>query len=117
MPKLGDPVAVQRPLEFKLAPWLEWTILCYLDLEARGHTITGEEIESVVDYKVKNSTINKAQADRDTQAGLYLTGRWLQGNPADEFCLPRSRNPARGANTWAPRWSRPPAPSGRCAPP
>jgi hypothetical protein len=85
VPKLGEPVAVQRQVEFKLLPSLEWTILCYLDLEARGQTITGETIERVVDYKVKNSPISKPQADRDTQAGLYLAGRWLQGNPAGEF--------------------------------
>ena len=93
VPKLGDPVAVQRPLEFKLVPSLEWTILCYLDLEARGQTITGEPIERVVDYKVKNSTISKPQADRDTQAGLYLTGRWLQGNPAEEFLFAQVAKP------------------------
>ena len=38
---------------------LEWTILCYLDLETRGRAMTGEEIERVVDYKVKGSTISE----------------------------------------------------------
>jgi len=33
VPKLGQPTAVQRKLEFALAPGLEWTIQCYLDLE------------------------------------------------------------------------------------
>ena len=93
VPKLGEPVAVQRPVEFTLAPGLEWTILGYLDLETRGCTVTGEEIERVVDYKVKNSTVNQAQADRDTQAGLYLTGRWLQGNPAEEFVFAQIAKP------------------------
>ena len=93
VPKLGEPVAVQRQLEFKLVPSLEWTILCYLDLEARGQTVTGEAIERVVDYKVKNSPISKPQADRDTQAGLYLTGRWLQGNPAEEFFFAQIAKP------------------------
>ena len=93
VPKLGEPVAVQRQVEFTIAPGLEWTILGYLDLETRGRTVTGEEIERVVDYKVKNSTVNQAQADRDTQAGLYLTGRWLQGNPAEEFCYAQIAKP------------------------
>jgi hypothetical protein len=93
VPKLGDPVAVQRQLEFKLVAALEWTILCYLDLEARGQTTTGEPIDRVVDYKVKNSTISKPQADRDTQAGLYLSGRWLQGNPAEEFFFAQVAKP------------------------
>jgi hypothetical protein len=93
VPHLGEPVAVQRELEYVLAPGLEWSILCYLDLEAVGRDLTGEEIRRVADYKVKGSTINQAQADRDTQAGLYLTGRWLQGNPAEEFCFAQIAKP------------------------
>jgi hypothetical protein len=31
IPHLGDPVDVQRRLEYSIAP--EWTVLCYLDLE------------------------------------------------------------------------------------
>jgi hypothetical protein len=85
VPKLGEPVAVQRRLEYTIAPGLEWSILGFLDLESRGRTVTGETIERVADLKVKSSTISQSQADRDTQAGLYMAGRWLQGNPADEF--------------------------------
>ena len=48
---------------------------------------------SAAHYKVKNSPISKPQADRDTQAGLYLTGRWLQGNPADEFFFAQIAKP------------------------
>src|SRR5262249_29116278 len=33
VPRLGEPVGVQRRLEFTLAPGLQWTVLCYLDLE------------------------------------------------------------------------------------
>jgi hypothetical protein len=33
IPHLGDPVDVQRRLEYSIAPDLEWTVLCYLDLE------------------------------------------------------------------------------------
>ena len=40
VPQIGRPVAVQRRLEYALAPDLEWNIQCYLDLEtlrpARG---------------------------------------------------------------------------------
>ena len=76
---------MQRPVEFTLSNQVECSILGYLDLETRGRTVTGEETERVVDYKVKNSTINQAQADRDTQAGLCLTGRWLQGIPFQDM--------------------------------
>src|SRR5947199_845777 len=31
VPRLGDPVDVQRRMEFTIAPDLEWTVLCYLD--------------------------------------------------------------------------------------
>ena len=30
----GQPVAVQRRLQFALAPGLQWSVLCYPDLEA-----------------------------------------------------------------------------------
>ena len=75
-------------------PGLEWTILCYLDLETRGRAVTGEEIERVVDYKVKGSPISQPQADRDPQASLYLTGAgWRAGRPRSSP-LRRSPNPA-----------------------
>jgi PD-(D/E)XK nuclease superfamily len=93
VPKLGEPVAVQRQVEFTLAPGLEWSVLGYLDLETRGRAVTGEEIERVVDYKVKGSPISEAQAHRDPQASLYLAGRWLQGNPAHEFCFAQLGKP------------------------
>src|ERR1700758_4049295 len=35
IPRLGEPVAVQRRVEYTLAPGLEWSVLCYLDLETR----------------------------------------------------------------------------------
>ena len=56
VPKLGEPLAVQRRLEFALAPGLtQWTIVCYLDLETRGPGPAGEPIDRVVDYKVKGT--------------------------------------------------------------
>src|SRR3954451_5339274 len=33
VPMLGIPVAAQRKLEFAVAPGIEWTVQCYLDLE------------------------------------------------------------------------------------
>jgi hypothetical protein len=51
VPKLGAPVAVQRRVEYTISPGIDWTILCYLDLETRGRDLTGAEIPRVVDYK------------------------------------------------------------------
>ena len=96
MPKLGEPLAVQRRLEFTLAPGLvEWTIVCYLDLETRDPGLTGEQIHRVVDYKVKANPINQPKADRDPQASLYLAGRWLEGRPAEEFSFAQIAKPGR----------------------
>ena len=33
VPRLGEPVAVQRRVEYTLGPGLEWSVLCFLDLE------------------------------------------------------------------------------------
>ncbi len=85
IPHLGDPVAVQRQLEFAIAPGLEWTIVCYLDLETTREPESGETIRAVVDYKVKNSPITQAKANVDPQAGIYLAGRWLENQTAGEF--------------------------------
>ena len=57
--------------------------------------MTGEEIERIVDYKVKGSPISQPQADRDPQASLYLTGRWLEGRPAEEFSFAQIAKPGK----------------------
>jgi len=95
IPHLGRPVAVQRKLEFALAPDLEWTILCYLDLETIRDDEHGEGAPAVVDYKVKNSPITQAKADRDPQSGLYLAARWLEGHPAGEFSFAQVAKPGK----------------------
>ncbi len=87
VPHLGDPVDVQRRLEFSIAPDIEWTILCYLDLETLREHEDGEPAPTVVDFKVKNTLISQPQADSDPQAGLYLAGRWLEDYPARELCF------------------------------
>jgi hypothetical protein len=83
VPRLGEPVAVQRRVEFRLAPEIEWTIEGHLDLETRRPPLGGEElVEEIVDYKVKaGSAITETTAARDPQASLYLAARWLEGRP------------------------------------
>jgi PD-(D/E)XK nuclease superfamily len=94
VPALGRPTAVQRQLEDALAPGLEWTIHAYLDLEIlRENPAGGEPIAAIVDYKVKSTLHSQAGADHDPQAGLYLAGRWLQGNQAHEFCFAQIGKP------------------------
>ncbi len=100
IPQLGMPVAVQRRIEFKLHPALEWTIEGHLDLETQSPTPDGELVSEIVDYKVKGGdAITQAKADRDPQASLYLAGRWLQGQPADQFAFAQVLRPGRRRKT------------------
>ena len=98
-PLLGRPVAVQRELDYTLAPGLEWTIQGFLDLETLrpDDEHGGELVPAIVDYKVKNTLHSQAKADHDPQAGLYLAGRWLAGDPPSTSASPRSASPARSA--------------------
>lgn len=84
IPRLGDPVAVQRAVQYTLAPGLEWSVLCYLDLETVQPDIDGDSAV-VVDYKVKTTPVTEFKADHDFQPSVYLAGRWLEGNPAKAF--------------------------------
>ena len=95
VPRLGTPVAAQRELEFAIAAGVEWTVQCYLDLETERVDDTGSNVATVVDYKVKSSVHSQARADRDPQAGLYLAGRWLTGQPAREFCFAQIAKPGK----------------------
>jgi hypothetical protein len=63
VPHLGDPVDAQRRLEFTIARDLEWTVLCYLDLETLKEGLESEPVPTVVDFKVKGSLLTQAQAD------------------------------------------------------
>jgi len=95
IPHLGEPVDVQRRLEFTLAPGLEWTVLGYLDLETLKPQPGGEPIPAIVDFKVKGSPIGQNQADADPQAGLYLAGRWLEGQPARGLLFAQIAKPGK----------------------
>jgi PD-(D/E)XK nuclease superfamily len=95
VPQLGDPVDVQRRLEFALARELEWTVLCYLDLETLKEAPGGEPAPTIVDLKVKRTLIGQEQADSDPQAGLYLAGRWLEHYPASELLFAQIAKPGK----------------------
>jgi hypothetical protein len=94
VPRLGEPVAVQRRVELRLGP-VEWTVEGYLDLETRRHEPGSEKrVEEVVDYKVRaGSAITEAAAARNPQASLYLAARWLEGRAAGGFCFAQIGKP------------------------
>ena len=87
VPRLGEPVAVQRRVEYTLGAGLEWSVLCFLDLETVRPDADGNEVALVVDYKVKTTPLSQPKADHDFQPAVYLAGRWLEGNPAAAFCV------------------------------
>jgi hypothetical protein len=95
-PQLGDAVATQRRIAMRLTPQADWTILGYIDLEtliAAGDEHGGAQVSAAVDYKVKGKVILQSEADADMQAGLYLTHRALEGNPADWFFFASLKKP------------------------
>jgi hypothetical protein len=94
VPRLGDPVAVQRKLEYTLAPGLEWSVQCYLDLETLRPDAS-EHVPTVVDYKVKTTPLTQFKADHDFQPAVYLAGRWLEGDPAAQFCFAQIAKPGK----------------------
>ena len=95
VPRIGQPVTVQRRLEFALAPGLEWTIQCWLDLETLRPDDSGALAPTIVDYKVKGRTLSQNEAHHDPQASLYLAGRWLENDPAREFCFAQIGKPGK----------------------
>ena len=102
IPHLGEPVAVQRKVEYTIAPGLEWSVLCYLDLETR-RADAGALLPAVVDYKVKTSPLSQYKADHDFQPSVYLAGRWLEGDPAAQFCFAQLGKPGPRRREMAPR--------------
>jgi PD-(D/E)XK nuclease superfamily len=99
-PGLGEPVAVQRRVEFRLAEQVEWSVLGYIDLESQ---LLGEGDEPplslAADYKVRGSVPSQFEADNDPQASIYLAARELEGSPADRFVFAVMRKPARNSRS------------------
>jgi hypothetical protein len=93
VPRLGEPVAVQRRLEYTLAPGLEWSVLGFIDLEAVQRDAGGNETPIIVDYKVKTTPLTQPKADHDFQPAVYLAGRWLERNPAAAFAFAQIAKP------------------------
>jgi len=67
-------------------------VLCFLDLET-VRPDHGEQVPGVIDYKVKPTPLTENKADSDFQPSVYLAGRWLEGDPAAEFCFAQIAKP------------------------
>ena len=67
---------------------------CYPDFETvRPAGDRDGPVAAIVDYKVKSTLHTQAKADHDPQAGLYLAGRWLEGDAAHEFSFAQIGKP------------------------
>jgi hypothetical protein len=88
LPAIGEPIAAQRRVELALSAAHTWTVLGYIDLEARA----GER-ETLCDWKLAGSPLSQARADRDLQAGVYLLARWCEGRAAQAFCFAQILRP------------------------
>ena len=53
----------------------------------------GALLPAVVDYKVKTTPLTQYKADHDFQPAVYLAGRWLEGDPAAQFCFAQIAKP------------------------
>jgi hypothetical protein len=96
VPQLGRPVAIQRRFEFALTPRCEWVVTGYIDLETRSEQLENDgPVETVVDWKVKGDPVRQDRADGDVQASLYLTARWIEGDPADQFVFAQLLRPGK----------------------
>jgi hypothetical protein len=98
--QLGEPVAVQRRVEFSLADQADWSVLGYIDLESQ---LVGEGDETALslaaDYKVRGAVPSQFEADNDPQASIYLAARELEGQPTDRFVFAVMRKPARNSRS------------------
>jgi hypothetical protein len=55
----------------------------------------GDPVPTIVDDKVESTLHSQAKADSDPQAGLYLAGRWLAGDPAHAFAFAQIGKPGK----------------------
>ena len=97
VPKLGEPLAVQRRLEFTLAQGLvEWTIVCYLDLETRGPGPDRRADPPRRRLQGQGKPDQPAEG-RPRPAGKPVPRRPLAGGPARRRVLVRADRQARTA--------------------
>ena len=100
-PPTRPPVAAQRKLEFAIAPGVEWTVQCYLDLETDAHRRRRHDDPDRRRLQGQEQRpLPGASADHDPQAGLYLAGRWLDRRTRRASSASRrSPSPANAAST------------------
>ena len=99
IPQLGEPVAVQRRLEYTLAPGLEWSVQCYLDLETLREPTPAQLRAGRRRLQGQDHAADPVQG-RPRLPGRPVPRRALaRGRPRRaSSASPRSPSPARGAS-------------------
>lgn len=105
-PHLGEPIAVQNELRFRVSPHVSWEIVGYEDLVFRRSGPDDDPIIRVLDNKVVAEPYSQRKADRHPQPGTYLTGRAQLGDPANDFVFVFLVRPEPDCNVWAVRCIR-----------
>jgi hypothetical protein len=98
VPRLGRPVAVQRRLEFALAPELEWSVQCHLDLETLRGDELGETSPAVVDYKVKAASSPRPRQTATRRPASTSRDAGSKAGPRTSSRSRRSPSPASSAS-------------------
>jgi hypothetical protein len=88
----------ERVLEFTLAPGLEWTILCYLDLETMQAQAGQESAPTVVDFKVPASS-GRTRPTRTRKPASTWPRDGLRAIQPMSCCSRRLPSPARDAGS------------------
>ena len=112
VPLIGRPVAVQRELEYALAPGLEWTIQGFLDLETLRERPTdgGEPVAG--DRRLQGQEHACTRRPRPTTTRRPASTSPAAGSPAtprSEFCFAQIGKPGSAAQADEHEPSSPPA--------
>jgi hypothetical protein len=95
VPRLGEPVAVQRRVEYTLGPGLEWSVLRFLDLETVRRDAAGNELPIVV-------TRSRARPRPSRRPTTTSSRRCTSPDAGSSATLPRSSRSPRSRSRPAP---------------
>lgn len=96
VPRIGRPLSVQRKLEFKIDPQLDWTIVGYLDLETERDQILFFDRAGEV-LKVDDQVVVQEHGEPEPIFDLPVEGPWFKSKrmknprPPEPFPAPASR--------------------------
>ena len=84
IPRLGEPVAVQRKVDLRIHPEAEWSSSPSSTSRPSSAPRPGRP-RSWSTTRSRSTPLSQYKADSDFQPDVYLAGRWLEGDPAALF--------------------------------